>query len=333
MTFGSIAVDVFFIISGFLVTGSLVSKQSVRVFIRSRVLRIYPGLIGATVTSVVLLGVFFTKSPLTHFLANQQTIKFLAKNITVVAGLEWWLPGVFEQVPYKGVINGSLWTLPWELRMYAVLSVIWLIACIAGKHRDRVLKWTVVGIASVAAIGAIIASSGFIPSTTLALARVIPQADSHAFSYGHLYLRWPLTFFSGAAFYVLRDHIVLSGSVFITFVAAILASTISHGFFMACYVLFLPYVVLYLAYIPSGWIRSFNNCGDYSYGMYIYAFPVQQAIAATTPGVHVLPMLLLSFVITLFFAGLSWNLIEKPALRLKNKVSPVLVMDCSRVGA
>ena len=77
-------------------------------------------------------------------------------------------------------------------------------------------------------------------------------------------------------------------------------------------------MVFYLAYVPSGKIRRFNEIGDYSYGMYIYAFPVQQSIASLIPNVSIFTMILLSFFITFILAFLSWNCIEKKALKKKD---------------
>lgn len=81
--------------------------------------------------------------------------------------------------------------------------------------------------------------------------------------------------------------------------------------FFVLYCLVLPILLLLLAYVPQGNIRRFNQSGDYSYGIYIYAFPVQQLIVTAIPGVSVPVMIGLSFVITLLLAMLSWHLIEK----------------------
>ncbi|MDO8654733.1 MAG: hypothetical protein Q7R66_21385, partial [Undibacterium sp.] len=79
--------------------------------------------------------------------------------------------------------------------------------------------------------------------------------------------------------------------------------------------------LFYLAYLPAGAIRKYNALGDYSYGVYIYAFPVQQALASIYPGIPVPAMLLGSATLTLTLATLSWHLIEKRALHLKGFLS------------
>ena len=124
-------------------------------------------------------------------------------------------------------------------------------------------------------------------------------------------------FFTGSAFFVLRDRIVLSHSIFLAFLAGLLFSAHHPRWFFIVYMATLVYILFYIAYVPSGFIRAYNRLGDYSYGVYIYAFPVQQSIAASIRGVSVGPMVIYSSVIALILAALSWHLLEKHALKRK----------------
>jgi peptidoglycan/LPS O-acetylase OafA/YrhL len=96
-----------------------------------------------------------------------------------------------------------------------------------------------------------------------------------------------------------------------------LAAFNRSAFFVA-YVFCLAPLVIHLAYLPKGRIRSFNDWGDCSYGVYIYAFPVQQTLAFLLPGMSLLTMLALSGSATISIAALSWHTIEKRALRRKD---------------
>lgn len=129
-------------------------------------------------------------------------------------------------------------------------------------------------------------------------------------------------FFSGAGFYVLRERIALTRGVFWICVAALVASgLISRHVFFVIYVLTLAYVLFYVVYVPSGQIRKYNRLGDYSYGMYIYAFPIQQTVAACVPGVSVPVMILFSTIGTLLMAILSWHFLEKRALKFRGRLT------------
>jgi peptidoglycan/LPS O-acetylase OafA/YrhL len=298
MTMGSIAVDVFFVTSGFLVTTSLLTRQSVLEFMWARVLRIFPALLIMLLVTVFGLGLFFTSWPLSSFLADSQTYVYLLKCATVVTGVAYNLPGVFNGNPFKDAVNGSLWSLTYEIRMYAILVVIW------GAF--RITKWIHVRAFEPAIVTVAAAAGVFVVARHFYL----PPDDQFATLF--------FMFFSGAALYVLKEHITLSRSGFWLCVIALLSSAmVNIQAFFVVYVLTLAYTVLYVAYTPSGLVRKYNQVGDYSYGVYIYAFPVQQSVVALIPGVSVLPLLVISAFATFLFAALSWHLIERRALGLK----------------
>lgn len=297
MTMGSIAVDVFFITSGFLVTSSLLNRQSTIEFVWARVLRIFPALLAMLLLTVFALGVFFTSLPISAYLSLPMTYIYLAKGATLFMGVAYNLPGVFDSNPYKSAVNGSLWTMPHEVRMYAILTIVWIALRITPKLRLTAFQIIVVTFAFSAGI---------------------------YFLAGHFYFHskseFPklfFMFFVGAAFYVLREYIVLSHWLFWLFVIGLSVAISDKFVFFVVYVLAIGYILFYLAYVPSGVIRRYNQLGDYSYGVYIYAFPVQQAIAALIPGVSVPQMILLSAAITILLAILSWHLLEKRCLSLK----------------
>ena len=292
------AVDVFFVTSGFLVTASLLTRQNTLEFVLARILRIYPALLVMQVLVVFGLGLFFTTAGRASYLDNYHTLLYWVKGSTLITGLDTTLPGVFESNPFKNYVNGSLWTMPYEIGMYAILVGIWAVLHLVPKVRLRAFRIIIVCCATVAAL------------SLLVLHIFLIQKGE--------FLRLFVMFFSGAALFVVKDRIVLSRSVFLALIVAVPSLAIfGEPVFFAAYVLALPYTLIYIAYIPSGVVRKYNQIADYSYGVYIYAWPVQQSIAALVPGVSVLAMLIGSASVTIVLAALSWHLIEQRALRLK----------------
>jgi peptidoglycan/LPS O-acetylase OafA/YrhL len=124
-------------------------------------------------------------------------------------------------------------------------------------------------------------------------------------------------FFSGTLAFVLRERIMLEGRIVLLLAAAVAAS-----FFLApawrgeTLELTLPYIVLWCAYIPSGFIRLWNRLGDYSYGSYIFAHPVQMGLAVYGLTTIWWSNVIASVAIILPLAILSWHFLEKRALAL-----------------
>lgn len=301
MTPGSIAVDVFFLTSGFLVTASLLTKQDSLDFVVARVLRIFPGLLVMLLLSVFVVGLGFTTLPWQNYLTDPHTYKYFAKCLTLVRGVDFELPGVFTGNPYRNAVNGSLWTLPHEVAMYLILVVAWLALFPVQRHRTRTFRLLLILSALVSGARVLAGHYGLMDEATP-------------------FPRLFFMFFTGAAIFVLREHIQLARPVFLAALAAVVATGLQGGLFFPAYLLCLPYILFYMAYVPSGRIRNYNRMGDYSYGMYIYAFPVQQSVAALIPQISVPGMLAASTIVTTFLAALSWHVVEQPAMGLKSAV-------------
>jgi peptidoglycan/LPS O-acetylase OafA/YrhL len=298
ITLGTIAVDIFFIASGFLVTASLLRSTSIIDYFWARVLRIFPGLLMMLLLTVFVVGPALSMLPMGNYLSSPETYNYLIHCATLIRGVSYELPGLFENTPWKKTVNGSLWTLPIEVKMYSLLAAAWILLSTARSLREPLLKMATIACAIISCI----------------LVIYFRLADHGA----HLFLRLLFMFSTGASFFFLKHRIQLSHTAFFCMLTVVTISAFvnSLAFFMA-YTLGVAYMTFYLAYIPAGFLRKYNKFGDYSYGVYIYAFPVQQSVAALVPHVSVLEMLSISLVITLTLAVLSWNFIERNALGLK----------------
>ena len=302
LTMGTIAVDVFFIISGFLVTSSLVKRNSTVEFICGRALRIFPGLWVMLLLLVFVLAPIVSELPAAEYFLAPQTRFYLLKCASLFTGVTDSLPGVFGNNPYKSAVNGSLWTMPHEVRMYALLLVAWALIAASRARPLPLLKRFAVG---ACALGAMV--------TVVSCFREVPYATAAKLLYA---------FFAGSCFYLFKDHIRLSRKVF--WIAAgclVLAASAGKTPFLLVYTIMIPYVVTHLAYARSPTLWAYNRVGDYSYGIYIYAFPIQQTVALLMPGVSVIGIVTIAGAVTLLMAVLSWHVVEQPCLRLKHAVA------------
>lgn len=302
ISWGGIAVDIFFITSGFLITSSYFNRNNIFHFAWARILRIYPALFVAVLFCVFIIGLGFTTISAWEYVKNEQTHDFLIKNVILFFGVKFGLPGVFADNPVKYLVNGSLWTLPIEIKMYVYLgAVLFLLNKLRKKYTFVSLKLFVL---------------------LIAIASVIVNIINHFFPFLAFNINLFSMFFVGSTYFIWRESIPLSSNIFIFIFAALVASLLYTEIFFIVYIFALPYMILYLAYIPTGIVRKFNNVGDYSYGLYIYAFPVQQSIRALIPDIDVATIIILSFCITFILALLSWHLIEKQFMKKKELTCP-----------
>ena len=121
MTFGELAVSIFFIISGFLITQSYDRSKNPIYYFKARVLRIFPGLIFCVLLTVFFLGPIFTELNVKDYFKDPKTYDYL-KTITLY-WIQYDLPGVFQTNVWPGAVNGSLWTLWYEFFFYIVVAI------------------------------------------------------------------------------------------------------------------------------------------------------------------------------------------------------------------
>ena len=291
LTWGDIAVDVFFVTSGFLVTASLLNRARATAFVKARVLRIFPALWVMLAISVFGVGLAFTTWHAHAYLSAHETWKYLLKNALLFRGVEYRLPGLFQSNPASFKVNGSLWTLKPEVEMYALLLALWL-------PLRRFLPYAVVGVATVAGV----------------VYLVHGNFSDERFEFPRL----AFMFFAGASAYAFKDRIPLSSYAWGGLLCVAILSALNRTALFFALSLALPYLLLYAAYTFKGFILAFNRLGDYSYGIYIYAFLVQQTIVHMVPGISIAALMASSAAVTLTLAVLSWHLIEKRALALKS---------------
>lgn len=290
---GPLGVYIFFTISGYLVAQSHARDPRVLPFLAKRSLRIFPGLAVCIVLTAFVLGPALTTLPWAEYFRDRATFRYL-DNIALY--ITYGLPGVFTTGPLGGAVNGSLWSLPVEFLMYLIVAAV-------GLVRGR--RWTYVCLAVVWAFG------------NLSWAMRAP--DMLVF-YG---TDMRQVFFCGIYFWV--------GAVIQAFNLArffSLSATVLAGGGLLCLTrwptwlpvaawVLLPVVVLGFGLSYSPLLARLTRAGDYSYGIYIYAFPIQQTVLGFSPDIGLPAYVAVCSLLTLACAAASWHLVEKPVLALK----------------
>lgn len=291
----SLAVDLFFVTSGFLVTASYLQRDNLIAFIEARALRIYPGLIVAILFCVFVVGASVTAEPIAQYLKSPLTWSYIKYNSLLIYGIQFKLPSVFINNPFPISVNGSLWTLPIELCMYFWVAVFGSLSLL---KEPKVFN-----------------------AIFLLFCLMYAQSSTNFFIVNNpRNAELALLFMLGGFFYINRNNISL-GFIGLGVLGVLIFLTSSYQFNQFCKAVFFAYLVLLIALHPKLRIPSIDRWGDISYGLYIYAFPVQQTIAHSVPQIRPLSMIMLSLIISVILAILSWKLVEKPALKLKGRIN------------
>jgi peptidoglycan/LPS O-acetylase OafA/YrhL len=291
---GLLGVYIFFAISGYLVAQSWTRDPHVPRFLARRALRIFPGLVVCTLLSVLVLGPLLTTLDANTYWHNEHTLAYVANMVLYIS---YHLPGVFAYNPWPHAVNGSLWSLPVEFVMYLLLALV-------GFAGARATAWLV---GAVTLLFLALAAFWALPAQE---AWVIYRTDLRHIPLCGVY------FLVGASLFCfkLEKHFTL------TYVLLALAAWFSlrhqtQWFAMASW-LVLPFAVLAFGLARNPWLARMH-AHDYSYGIYIYAFPVQQTLVSFWPQMPLPAYLLSTLVITVALAAASWHFVEKPALKLK----------------
>ena len=288
---------------------SWLSDESVVRFAIRRSLRIFPALTVVILLSTFVLGPIVTTVPMQAYFHHPATYRYLA-NIGLY--VSYYLPGCFEHVPIPNAVNGSLWSLPAEVLMYIILGGLGWISLL----KRRLFMVFFGGVVGVAAAYFLRSTAGSLPF----LDRVISPHPAPILFLGmelHQVMLVAPYFWAGCLFYLYRDRIKLTLSA--TIIVFMIMLLLAPGDLRTVWSWFaIPYITL--AFCTQS-VRLFHipsSVGDLSYGIYIYAFPIQQMIYFYWHTKYsILQMTAITTGLTLICAFISWHIIENPSLRLK----------------
>jgi peptidoglycan/LPS O-acetylase OafA/YrhL len=297
----------FFGLSGFLITASAL-RLSVKDFVINRALRIVPALAVDVIVWALVLGPIFSKATWRQYYADPFTYKYFTN---IVGVINFYLPGVFAFNP-EHAVNYSLWTVPFEIGCYALMACL-MVFGLLRKPRFALGLAIGFGLASLVALD--LKLEWDFSSTISDL--LFLDRGSRLFA----------AFLAGVVAYLYRHRIPYSRKLLGASMAACLfvdlfrpADWLSLPVLNSILVLPLVYVTLYLG-VTKVTTPSFLRRGDYSYGVYLYAFPVQQAVYVLVPFKNILVQMAISLAAVLIFAMVSWHLVERPILALRRHFS------------
>ena len=293
---GDMAVDIFFITSGFLLAKSILTKHDFVSFVFARIIRIYPALIVCNIITILICAIVFSDNIAAFILSPEAITYFMNNTLMLNNWVIYKLPGVFSGVHIENV-NGSLWTLPAEIKAYIIMIItIGMSMIIVRKYTQYFLPVMWVGV----------------------LLWAIFSYDTMPFvGTEPMFRRLIIYFFLGALFYAVRDMIILDLRMAgVLFVAIIVFRRDEFILPILTYIAY-PYLVLTVAYATKH-IDWFDK-NDFSYGIYIYGWFCQNFIAWYFVNPHPLIVFSGGALLSSILAYLSWHYVEKPILQLKKK--------------
>ena len=287
---------VFFVISGFLIAKSYSMQDHLFIYFIARILRIYPALIVAILFCALIVGGLTTTLPKIQYYQDPVILSYIIGNATLLH-IQFTLPGVFSNNPYANAVNGSIWTLPLEMTMYIIVALIGIL----GFFKTRLAANLVI----------------FIGISVFSILY---------FHFGLLNHRIPiwgitpmLGFFLGVLIFINEDYIPLNFFLgcFLIVISFLLSHSSIHSLIEYITLGYWVFLIAYRLPLQKKWITQY---GDFSYGIYIFAFPVQQSLVYYLHIINPWYLFILALPITSILAIFSWYCIEQPALKLKIKV-------------
>lgn len=284
---GGIAVGVFFLSSGLLVSKSVEKNNNTKKYFKARCLRIFPPLLLIVFVTVFFVGPLFTDFSIFEYFLNPKTYTYLLNGILIPVHS---LPGVFVENIYGSTVNGALWTLPVEFICYIALFVCYKL----GLMKKTSMKFTL----PILFLGFVLFFYTDIPIVLLI----------------RNFLQPVFIFYIGMLFYVYRDDIILNKKIaFVLGIAWILL--VYFGFSELAMIFIFPYIIITIIYSEKQCSEKLSLLGNYSYGIYLCGFPIQQIVVYFFDG-KMQPIMnsLLSIPIAVLIGFIVYHVVEKPLL-------------------
>ena len=303
---GALAVKSFFLISGLLVTNSILTKKNYKTYIVSRVFRIYPALVFASCVIVLACSFIFNLSGPEFISESLKYLKgvFLMKLNYSLAGVSFCGPD--SPAVHCNTVNGSIWTIPLEIKMYATLLAIYILS-VSFVCNEKILI-AVFGLLSVAPI--------------LVDPPLMGGGDNEEVTF------LIASFFAGSVLAVLKEKIFIDWKLVISmFVLYHVVETPSIKHWL-CYVS-VPIALIWISTLPI--VNRIRLASDISYGVYVWGWFIQVVVQFFYPELSYLSYLCVCILVSIVIAYFSAKVIEEPSMRLAQVINKKITQGTNRI--
>ncbi len=299
-TLGDLAVDAFFIISGFLITKSWMSQPRAGAFLRKRVLRIYPGFIVAAILSEFVFGPLGGNP---DYWAIFSPLVFLRRLVTISVPGE---PNAFPELTSHAV-NWAVWTIRYEFLCYLGVVILGSLGLFRHRRVILILWGLVTAYHVVQCMSGLTRCPGFTGPVSELLGGCI-RANS--------------MFLAGTCYYLYADRVRYSKLGVVAALCVLIPCMFQYSVGKVAFPTCGGYLLLAAAFAPSRILHKFGAGADISYGVYLYGWPIQQTIVNHFRQIDQGSLMVASLALSYVAGWLSWHLVEHRFLRLKPRPSP-----------
>lgn len=291
---------IFFGMSGYLITASLMSRPNLYQFAVSRMLRLCPLIFVVSVVMAFVVGPVVSELSFADYYSDLRLWAYVP--ISTLAYPDMTLPGVFVNAPAESEVNVSLWTLRYEMIAYVVMAIASAVGLLVSRN-----LWLYALIA--------LASYGVITYVTDL------RAEVAFINHG---LRFGLAFLIGVLLYRYRALVplTLTGAALLIGLAWLSNDSI---FMEPVRLVALVYGAVWFGVVPFGKVRLFNRLGDYSYGIFVFHWPIAQVVLHYNPTMTYAELLVNVIPMALALAVVSWHGLESPLLRSRASIAAGLL--------
>lgn len=284
ISFGEMAVDSFFVISGFLIAKSWQERPNIAAFLSSRVLRIYPGFVAASLVCALIVGPIYG---LPDYFQSFQPAEYLSSLIALKPPA---IPFVFQGSHYPAV-NAAMWSISYEFMCYLLIMVCGLAGVLRKRH-----AWLTI---------TVVCTAIHIANRSSGIPLPLDQ-----------YFRCVMAFSFGGCFYLYRENIPWTKNIAWLALAAFGVLLFFKPLAEPALGLFFGYAIIYYANHGKR-LLDFNRLPDISYGVYLYAWPINKMLYWHFPVMNVYAAMAVVFILSALAGTLSWYLVEKQGMRVK----------------